>query len=186
MSTKVVVLLDQTGSMDGIKDDTIGGFNQFLSEQKKNDVKLSLTLFNSEEIEKRYVNEPIGKIKKLTEKNYRPSHMTPLYDAIGQTIADVIDEKKLLFVIITDGFENASKEYKKQAIKELIKKQEKSGWKFLYLGVGLTNFSDSENIGIFNNFTMNRGNVMGGMRGMSASVANYAKTDSVTYQEENE
>ena len=87
----VVFLLDQTGSMESCKGDTIGGFNNFLKEQKEkkgDSLKFSLTLFNSANVEKRYVGVDIKKVKKLDDKNYVPSNLTPLWDAIGNTIQE--------------------------------------------------------------------------------------------------
>ena len=151
MKKRVVCLLDQTGSMVSKWKDTIGGFNVFLKEQKaqKGELRFSLTLFNSLEIEKRYVDKDIQKVEKLTEKNYVPIGATPLWDAIGQTIRELKQKKDLLFIIITDGEENMSKEYTSTSVKNLMKdKEKKQGWKFMYLGVGLKDFLDADKINI--------------------------------------
>jgi len=148
---RIVCLLDQTGSMVSKWKDTIGGFNVFLKEQKaqKGELRFSLTLFNSLEIEKRYVDKDIQKVEKLTEKNYVPIGATPLWDAIGQTIQELKQKKDLLFIIITDGEENMSKEYTSTSVKNLMKdKEKKQGWKFMYLGVGLKDFLDADKINI--------------------------------------
>ena len=150
-TARVVCILDQTGSMSSCLEDTIGGFNTFLKEQKaqKGELKFSLTLFNSCEIEKRHVDEDIQKVKRLTKKNYVPACCTPLWDAVGQTISELKDKKDILVMILTDGLENASKEYTSKAVKKLMGEREKKrGWKFIYLGVGLDDFGDADRINI--------------------------------------
>jgi len=126
-ATQIVFLLDQTGSMESCKKDTVGGFNVFLEEQKKekNDLRFTLTLFNSAEIEKRHVKKNIKDVEPLSEKNYIPSNLTPLWDAIGNTIQDFPEEEKVMFVILTDGYENYSKEFKADAVKLMIAEKEK-------------------------------------------------------------
>lgn len=155
---KIVFLLDETGSMDSIKTDTIGGFNTFLEKQQKHDkeMKFTLTLFNSSKIEKRYKNEPIKNVEKLNEKNYQPGYLTPLYDAIGKTITKLKNKKNVLFIILTDGEENDSKEYNKESITKLIKeKEEKYNWKFLFLGVGIDGFAEASKMGLEQGYSAN-------------------------------
>jgi len=155
---KIVFLLDETGSMDSIKTDTIGGFNTFLEKQQKHDkeMKFTLTLFNSSKIEKRYKNEPIKNVEKLNEKNYQPGYLTPLYDAIGKTITKLKNKKNVLFIILTDGEENDSKEYNKESITKLIKeKEEKYNWKFLFLGVGIDGFAEASKMGLAQGYSAN-------------------------------
>lgn len=184
--TKVVFLLDQTGSMESCKKDTIGGFNNFLKEQKakKGDRLLfSLTLFNSAEIAKRYKGVDIQKVKRLTEKNYVPSNLTPLWDAIGNTIQEHPKDKGVLFIILTDGYENYSKEFKTDAVKALIKEKEKSfGWKFLYLGADLSSFGDAQAVGINLHFKVDKQNMRGAYASLSSSVSSYRDTGDVDYE----
>lgn len=147
----LVLVLDETGSMFSKKEDTIGGFNQFLKEQKairKYEILFSMTLFNSVKIEKRYVDVAIKDAKELDEKSYIPSACTPLWDAVGQTIQENTKRKDVLFIIITDGQENASREFKASDVKTLIREKEKDGWGFMYLGVGLDDFQDGSDMGI--------------------------------------
>lgn len=141
-----VFILDQTGSMSSLKGDTIGGFNEFLKKQKritKFDVRFTLVLFDSVEVEKRYAGVPVAKVKPLDEKNYKPRGLTPLFDAIGVGIAENDSKKDVFFIILTDGFENYSSEYTREQIRSLIEKKTKAGWGFQYLGVGLDKFSDA-------------------------------------------
>jgi hypothetical protein len=144
-TTNVVFLLDETGSMENCKKDTIGGFNNFLKDQKKSkqNINFSLTLFNSTKIEKRYQNVPISEVEKLSESNYKPSNLTPLWDAIGSTINDLPKLKNALFIILTDGYENYSREFSAKTVREMIEEKKKKGWKFLYLGVDLADMRDA-------------------------------------------
>lgn len=183
--TQIVFLLDQTGSMYDCKKDTIGGFNQFLKDQKKDKsgtLKFSLTLFNSMKIEKRYVSVNIQKVSQLSEKNYTPNHMTPLWDAIGKTIQDLPEAKDVLFVIFTDGYENCSKEFKTPDVKRLIKeKEEKSGWKFLFLGADLDKFYDASSVGINFNFKVDKQDMAHAFSNTSCAVSGYRSTGKVAY-----
>jgi len=183
--SQVVFLLDQTGSMQECKKDTIGGFNTFLEEQKKNKtdkLKFFLTLFNSSKIEKRYVNEEIKNVKPLSDANYVPSNLTPLWDAMGNTIQTLPEAKDVLFVILTDGYENYSKEFKAEAVKRMIKEKEKDcGWKFLFLGADVANFNDAFNVGINFNFNINKKDMTTAYANLSNTVDHYRSTGEVKY-----
>lgn len=185
--TNVAFLLDQTGSMEFCKSDTIGGFNNFLSDQKKlkNNISFSLTLFNSGDIEKRYVNENIAEIKKLSNKNYCPANMTPLWDAIGSTINEIGNKKNLLFIILSDGEENCSREFSSETVKTMIETKEKKGWKFLFLGANLSDFGQTLSVGIRMNITTDKGNMRQTYNNVSCMVANYCRTGDVVYDGKN-
>jgi len=182
----VVFLLDQTGSMESCKGDTIGGFNNFLKEQKdkKGDsLKFSLTLFNSAKVEKRYVGVDIQKVGKLSDKNYIPSNLTPLWDAVGNTVQEFPKEKDVFFIILTDGYENYSKEFKADAVKRLITDKKKNdGWKFLYLGADLDRFDDAQNIGINLHFKVDKTKMHDTYAMTSSSVSHYRDTGDVKYE----
>lgn len=116
---ELVMVIDQSGSMSGLEDDTIGGFNSMISKQKKDDVDANVTaVVFSDNAKTIYDRERLGNVREMTDKEYTPGGMTALMDAIGTTITKVekydgINEKnnKVLFVIITDGQENDSKEW---------------------------------------------------------------------------
>jgi hypothetical protein len=181
----VVFLLDQTGSMESCKGDTIGGFNNFLKEQKEkkgDSLKFSLTLFNSAKVEKRYVGVDIKKVKKLDGKNYIPSNLTPLWDAVGNTIQEFPRDKDMFFIILTDGYENFSKEFKADAVKRLITDKEKNfGWKFLYLGADLGSFHDAKSVGIGLHFKVDKADMRTAYACVSQSVSGYRDTGDVKY-----
>jgi len=181
----VVVLLDETGSMESCKEDTIGGFNNFIEEQKrsKNNIKFYLTLFNSGKIEKRYKGTDIRLVKKLSYDDYAPANFTPLWDAIGNTIKEFNKEKKILFVIMTDGQENSSKEFNAASIKNLIKeKEEDFNWKFIYIGMDLDNFDDAIKIGINTQASTSKLDVIGTFSAFSNTVSRFCKTGEVEFK----
>lgn len=162
-TTLVSFVLDQTGSMFIVKSDTIGGFNEYIDSLRINKKKVlfSLTLFNSQFVDTRYVGTPIEKVQHLTNDTYKPAHMTPLYDAIGNTIRateeflESYDGKvKVLCVIFTDGEENDSKEFTQEGILRLIKEKEAEGWTFAYLGANQDAWRVGESIGIKKDQTM--------------------------------
>jgi len=156
----VVFILDRSGSMGGLESDTIGGFNSMLEKQRKIEGKAFITtvLFD-DQYELLHDRVNINKISNITEKEYFVRGSTALLDAIGKTIAkekaiqDTLgkNEKayKVLFVIITDGLENASREYSSATVKKLIETQkEKYGWEFLFLGANIDAIETANSIGI--------------------------------------
>ncbi|MBA7685945.1 hypothetical protein ES703_94376 [subsurface metagenome] len=183
----VVFLLDQTGSMETCKKDTIGGFNNFLKEQKEKkgeSLKFSLTLFNSAKVEKRYVGVDIHEVKKLDDKNYVPSNLTPLWDAVGNTIQEFPDDRDVFLIILTDGYENYSKEFKADAVKRLITDKEKNfGWKCLYLGADIESFHDAQSMGVNLHFKVDKSNMKRAYSSVSQSVSGYRDTGDVKYED---
>ena len=156
----VVFILDRSGSMGGLESDTIGGFNSMLEKQRKIEGKAFITtvLFD-DEYELLHDRVNIAKVNNITEKEYFVRGSTALLDAIGKTIAkekaiqDTLgkNEKadKVLFIIITDGLENASREYNSATVKKLIETQkEKYGWEFLFLGANIDAIETANTIGI--------------------------------------
>ncbi|MBQ9577797.1 MAG: VWA domain-containing protein [Muribaculaceae bacterium] len=142
-----VIILDKSGSMSNIARQAIDGVNETIgsikSAQEKNpDQKHLLTLvaFCGCELKTIYDNIPVADVKTLTDRDYRPCCMTPLYDAIGTTITRVHALKSLqadslaLVTIITDGYENASREFSQRAIMSLIDSYKEQGWQFTYIG----------------------------------------------------
>ncbi len=142
-----VIILDKSGSMSSIARQAIDGVNETIgsikSAQEKNpDQKHIVTLvaFCGCEMKTIYDNVPIAEVKTLTDKDYRPCCMTPLYDAVGMTITRVHalksknSESLALVTIITDGYENDSHEYSLAAIRSLIESYKEQGWQFTYIG----------------------------------------------------
>ena len=157
-TTKYVsFLLDETGSMQTIKRDTMGGFNEYVDTLKKDgdDIAFSLVSFNSNETKSRYVAESIGAVAPLTNDNYRPAAMTPLIDAsvkIIKATAKAVKKRKddplVLVVIQTDGYENCSRKHTAADLAALVKKKTEAGWEFVFLGAGLDAFDAARSVGI--------------------------------------
>lgn len=147
--TELVFIIDRSGSMSGLESDTIGGFNSMLSKQQKEDGEafVSTVLFD-DKCEVLHDRLPIGDIKPLTEKEYYVRGCTALLDAVGGAIHHIGNihkyarnedvPSKTLFIITTDGLENASKEYSYEKVKMMIERQkEKYHWEFLFLGANI-------------------------------------------------
>ena len=141
--THIICILDRSGSMASIIDDSIGGFNSFLEEQKKlpDEATITVALFD-DKYDLIYDNVDIKKAKELSKNEWMPRGTTALYDAIGKTINTekeklnkLGDEKpsKVLVCIVTDGHENASREFCLDDVKTLISDCEKDDWNFIYL-----------------------------------------------------
>jgi uncharacterized protein YegL len=194
--TQIVCILDRSGSMAPILDDARGGFNSFIEEQKKNDddVTISVVLFDHE-YELLYDGVTLDQVPKMTPENWDARGMTALNDAIGRTINDVkVGQSKLekeerptktLVCIITDGHENSSDEFSGEQIKELIKKQEKNDWKFVFLGADLDAFGIGTNYGISggNTLSFSSSDYSGTFATMSTVTKAYVDADltSVNY-----
>ena len=146
----VVFLLDRSGSMQGSETDTIGGYNSYLEQQRKNkfNTKITTVLFD-DQYEILHNRKPIQDVNNLTEKEYFVRGCTALLDAIGKTINNLdkkVKDNKVLFVITTDGLENASREYNKDKIKNLI--EQHSNWEFIYIGADIDSYGEGTSIGI--------------------------------------
>lgn len=148
-------VLDKSGSMMTCVRDTIGGFNAYikkLKEDKDNTYKMSLTLFDTS-FEKRFIGTDLKDIPELNPSTYLPSGMTALHDAIGHSVAAIEAQGdrigKVLTVILTDGEENSSREYRLEQIKSLIQRKEAQGnWTFVFLGASLDAFAAGDRMGI--------------------------------------
>lgn len=149
---QITIVIDRSGSMSGRRMDVIGGFNSFLEEQKvqRNDYNLNVVQFD-DQYDVIVRNKNILEVQPLTESTYVPRGSTALLDAIGKAIKfteEYDEDKKVMFVIITDGEENSSKEYSKAWIKDLIKAKEDLGWQFIYMGANQDAFAEASNIGL--------------------------------------
>ena len=153
----LVMILDQSGSMHSLTSDTIGGYNSMVDKQRKAGIPVSVTtvLFNNEE-KTLYNRKPIAEVPALTNAEYAPQNMTALLDATGNTLNRMKSTKgvnaknnKVIVVLITDGLENASKEYKRDDVKKIISDlQEKNGWEFIFLGANIDAAAEAGSIGI--------------------------------------
>jgi len=178
--THIICILDRSGSMSSIMQDSIGGFNTFLEQQKElpDDATITVALFD-DRYELLYDNVDIKKAKELTSKEWFPRGTTALYDAIGKTInsekarfTKMGDDKptKVLVCVVTDGHENASTEYKINNIKDLIKDCEKQDWNFIYLAANQDAFDVGTSFGISGANTFTYTNDTMGVMNMSATL----------------
>lgn len=184
--TQIICILDRSGSMSNIMDDSIGGFNTFIKQQKELPDKATLTvaLFD-EKYELLYDDIDINKVKEITDKDWYPRGTTALYDAIGKTINDVKQNhrklgveapSKVLVCIITDGYENASREYTQSDIQQLIENCEKNDWNFIYLAANQDAFSVGSSFGISGGNTYTYTASTDGVFNMSSTLNDAAVT----------
>ena len=158
--TEIVFILDRSGSMRGLEADTIGGFNSLIERQKKEEGEayISTVLFDHES-QVLHDRVPLGAIQLMTEKDYFVRGNTALLDAVGSAIHHIGNvhkyaregdcPKKTLFVITTDGQENASTRYTYDKVKQMVERQkERFGWEFLFLGANIDAAKEAGRFGI--------------------------------------
>ena len=158
--TELVMILDRSGSMGGLESDTIGGFNSMLKKQREaeGEVLVSTVLFD-DRFEVLYDRVPLDEVPEMTGRDYWVRGCTALLDAVGGAIRHIANihkyareedrPEKTIFVITTDGLENASREYSLARVKQMVRKEtEKYGWEFLFLGANIDAIETAGRIGI--------------------------------------
>lgn len=165
--TEVVFILDRSGSMSGLEKDTIGGFNSLVEKQKKEKgVALVSTVLFDNHSEVLHDRVPVDKIQPMTDKDYFVRGSTALLDAIGGAIHHIGNvhkyarpedrPAKTLFIITTDGMENASRRYTCEKVKAMIERQkERYGWEFLFLGANIDAVTTASMFGIERDMAVN-------------------------------
>jgi len=198
--TIVGVIIDMSGSMSGIAQQTRDGYNEYISSLKADkdlgDVNVTLTVFDSDwegkpHIDVAYNATPLESVPMLTESVYAPRGGTPLCDAVGATIQRTEetlkgrkDNPNVLLVIITDGMENTSKEFNKQQISEMVKGKEKQGWTTVYLGANQDAWAAGASLGISIGNTLNysAGNIKkGAFEKVARGTGSYRAVASTTH-----
>ena len=190
--TEIVFVIDESGSMFDLTSDTIGGFNSLIAKQKEEpgEAKITLVLF-SDSYRTVYNAQDVNTVPNLDHHSYRPGGCTALLDALGDTINQVgirlaatpENERpgKVLFVIITDGYENASNEFTKSKVKEMIEHQKgKYSWQFMFLGANMDAVSEAATYGITPDWAATYAATEAGTDALyssvSASVCSYRST----------
>ena len=147
--TEVVFILDRSGSMGGLESDTIGGYNSMLDKQRNEEGEaLISTILFDDQVEVLCDRRPVKEVKDITSKEYFVRGCTALLDAVGSGINHINEvqkslpeserPEKTLFIITTDGMENASKKYNYQKVKKMVeKRKKKNGWEFIFLGANI-------------------------------------------------
>ncbi len=181
--TELVFILDRSGSMSGLEEDTIGGYNAMLSQWKKKHlpIYLSTVLFDHEQIVI-HNREKIAEIHPLTDKDYSVRGSTALLDAVGRAINHIRHVHKLMgdqkpdktvFVITTDGLENSSSEYTLPVVRKLIQARKKQGWEFIFLGADIDAVGVAGGMGIHASRAANFVHDGGGMCRNFAAVGSF-------------
>lgn len=181
----VAIVMDESGSMQDCKAATVSGFNEFIQEQKKNTegiVLVTLTKFSTE-CNTVYTAQSVEEVPELNEDTYCPGGGTALYDAIGLSIKALEEDLAretitpgVVFVVITDGYNNSSNEYKAETIKSLIAEREKKGnWTFVFLGADI-DAAAGKDIGFANTHSYAKSASSKTFQAMGLSTSNYANT----------
>ena len=157
--TEMVFILDKSGSMSGLEADTIGGFNSMLARQRKAEGKaLVTTIMFSNTSQVVHDRLPLESVGDLTDRDYIPGGCTALLDAMGGAITHIEEVHRYIrpedvpehtvFVITTDGLENASRKYRDTDVKRLVEKHREEGWEFLFLGANMDAITTARRYGI--------------------------------------
>lgn len=152
-NTELVFLLDRSGSMGGLEEDTVGGYNAMLAKQRETEGEVHVTtvLFD-DRCELLHNRIPLDHVAPITNKEYYVRGSTALLDALGSTIQHLAAlqrrEDQVIFIITTDGMENASREYTAQAVKAMVEKKKAQGWEFLFFGANIDAIAAASQVGI--------------------------------------
>ena len=156
---ELVFILDRSGSMGGLEKDTVGGFNSMIEKQKQLEGKVfvSTVLFNHK-YKLLHDRKLIDEIVPMKESEYETDGWTALLDAVGNSITHISNihkylrkedvPSKVMFVITTDGLENASNEFNKKTVKKMIEDKQREGWEFLFVGANIDAVETAEDYGI--------------------------------------
>lgn len=187
-TTLVTFLLDRTGSMAPIADDTVGGFNTYLETLQKSGeaIAFSLVQFDSMSIDKLYVRVPVAEVPALTRATYVPRGSTPLIDAAYKTIkaveASIADgeKPKVIICIQTDGEENCSTEHTWDELNALIKAKSAEGWQFNFMGASIDAYQQAQKMGLSANSAMsynslNKHNTQAAFAATASNAVNVSK-----------
>lgn len=182
--TAILMIIDRSGSMGGISDDVVGGFNAFVEEQRKLPGEASLTLVQfDDKYERNYLNMPLSDVPPMVHK---PRGLTALYDAIGRGVTELGEHlatvpedhrpRQVIVVIMTDGHDNRSREWSLAQVKALVEQQrEKYNWEFVFTGANIDAFGVGAGLGVVHNasFQATGKGVRKQLQGVSVGVTSY-------------
>ena len=187
--THIIFVVDRSGSMSGIAKDMIGGYNEFIKKQKEIPGECEVFFYQFDDIyESVFENLSLQNVPELTDKTYIPRNCTALFDAVGKTINNIgkklsdmsEDERpeRILVITLTDGQNNASKEFDGAAVRDMIKHQtEVYKWDFVFLGSNIDAWEAGGSIGVKSSSTLqfanNSGSVAGAFRSLNANARVY-------------
>jgi uncharacterized protein YegL len=190
-ATEVICLIDKSGSMETLRQETIDGLNTFIEEQQHDSSTCNFTLVQfNQQVSVSLLRQPMQSMRKLTLQDYKPWGYTALYDALGMTLNQSIKSlymlpelekpSKVLVTIITDGLENASRTYTKRAIQKLIQTlTEVNGWEFQFFGANIDAFAEAENIGLkrdkAESWNFDKGGIEAMIKSMSQKSSDFRK-----------
>lgn len=193
MKTRIIFLLDRSGSMRAIYDDTVGGFNTYLEELAKadnaDDMVFTRIQFDSGGIDTEFSDVPVKNVPGLDKDNFKPRDMTPLLEAATKTIEAAAAKSwdgKTIIVFMTDGQENSSKpEYTNEKLAQLIAHHRAEGWEFVFLGAGIDAYGQASKLGIgaMNTMSYNaqdKAATLGTYRSMAANTQSFAKGEAAS------
>lgn len=183
-----LIILDESGSMQSIKDETISGFNELIQnighkekEFPGQEHRVSLFTFNNSGIKALLFNKKPGKLMPLNHNNYRPNSLTPLYDAMATAInrlraeTDQFPGASVLVNVITDGLENASKEYSGETIKKLVEELTQKNWTFVYMGANHDVFKMSASLSISNYLSFDTKDLKNTLHNVDRCMVSYCR-----------
>ncbi len=177
---RVGFLLDETGSMQVRKAETIVAVNNYFQTLREEKAVVTFATFDTAQgVNFRFTDTPAKDLPDLTDQSYRPNAMTPLHDAVGRMIGEMgqyaQEGDKVLIVIVTDGEENSSREFNLAKIKELIQQREQAGWAFTYIGATADAWAGGRQMGVMADAMLNVGGdqMVGAMRAHAAATADY-------------
>lgn len=192
--SEIVCIIDRSGSMNTIRDDAIGGFNVFLEDQKKEPGEASLTrVIFDDEITTIDENVPLADVEPFTRETFVPRNTTALLDAVGSTIDSISKRlentpkdkvpEKVIFAILTDGAENASRKYSRKQVFDMITEKKKNErWEFIFLAANQDAISAGMSIGMSagdsHSFVADKGGTKMAYNLMSSSMSSYRSGNS--------
>ncbi len=179
---EILMIIDKSGSMYSLTDDTIGGFNSMI--KKFQDQKINgrvTTVFFNDKVITIHDRQDLSTIKPISRNEYTAEGTTSLLDAMGISVSklaacpDIKDAKdtQVVAVVITDGMENSSKEYKKAMVKQMVEDRQKDGWRFIFLGANIDAASEAESLGIGRSNAVKYRNTSSGVRSNYEAVVDF-------------